>query len=60
MAYVTLPREVEFTFPDLFPSEAEAKQKREDEKTLDTSKEAFKKYLDRNSKRKGMPGWFSI
>lgn len=61
LAYVTLPKEVEFKWPDIFPSDAEAKkQRREDERALDSSKDQFKKYLDRSSKRRGLPGWFSI
>jgi large subunit ribosomal protein L23 len=61
VAYVTLPREVSFTFPDLHPSDAEDKQKRrEDEKSMDQSKDEFKKFLDKNKTRKGLPGWFSF
>lgn len=61
IAYVTLPREVSFTFPDLFPSDAEDKEKRrDDEKSMDQSKEEFKKFLDKNKNRKGLPGWFSF
>lgn len=61
VAYVTLPKDVKFEFPDIFPSEAEDKKKqREDEKALDQSKDAFKKYLDRNKKRRGVPSWYSI
>lgn len=48
-------------FPDLFPSDAEAKTKKEDdEKSLEQAKEGFKKYLKRNEERPGTPGWFSI
>lgn len=61
LAYVTLPKETKFEFPELFPTEAEAKkQQREDEKALDVSKDQFKRYLEKSSKRKGMPGWYSI
>lgn len=61
LAYVTLPKEVQFTFPDLYPSDAEAKkQRRDDEKSLDHSKDTFKKYLDRSKARRGLPAWFSI
>lgn len=61
IAYVTLPKEVKFVFPDVFPSEAEAKKhRRDDEKALDASKEVHKRFLERSSKRKGLPGWFSI
>lgn len=61
LAYVTFPKEVKFTFPDLFPTDAETKkQRKEDERSLDSSKEQFKRYLDQNKKRRGMPGWYSI
>lgn len=61
IAYVTLPKDVKFEFPNIFPTDAEAKQQlREDEKSLDQSKDAFKKYLERNSKRQNLPSWFSI
>lgn len=61
IAYVTLPKDVKFTFPDIFPSDAEAKkQQRDDEKALDQSKDAFKDYLDRNKKRQNLPSWYSI
>jgi large subunit ribosomal protein L23 len=61
LAYVTLPKDVKFEFPDLFPSDSDAKiKRRDDEKALDASKDGFKKYLERNKKRRGMPGWYSI
>lgn len=50
-----------FDFPDLFPSDAEAKEKRrDDEKALDEAKANHKQYLDRNKERPGTPGWFTI
>lgn len=61
IAFVTLPKDVNFEFPELFPTDAEAKkQQRDDEKALDSSKEVFKKFLDKSKSRKGLPGWFSI
>ncbi|KAL5293458.1 MRPL23 family protein [Megaselia abdita] len=59
IAYVTLPKENKFVFPDLFPQSAKDK-KEQDEKSLEESKVNFKKYLDRNKGRPGAPGWFSI
>lgn len=53
------PKEHKFVFPELFP--AEAKQQQEDDsKSLDQSKELFKKYQERNKDRPGTPGWFSL
>lgn len=61
IAYVTFPKDVKFTFPDLYPSEAEAaKQRRDDEKALDSSKDLHKRFLERSNKRQGVPGWFSL
>ncbi|KAG5681453.1 hypothetical protein PVAND_010887 [Polypedilum vanderplanki] len=61
LAYVTLPKEVSFTFPDLFPEDNETKKNlKDDEKALDQAKEKYKEFLDRNSKRRDLPGWFSI
>lgn len=57
IAYVTLPRDVEFKFP----SDEENKEKqKEDEKSLDIQKDLYRKFLDRSKKRRGLPGWFSI
>ncbi|XP_016964934.1 39S ribosomal protein L23, mitochondrial [Drosophila biarmipes] len=58
LAYVTLPREQAFVFPDFFAEKAERQEK--EEKSLDESKEGFRRFLDRNKKRPGTPGWFSI
>ncbi|XP_016933348.1 large ribosomal subunit protein uL23m [Drosophila suzukii] len=58
LAYVTLPREESFVFPDFFAEKAERQAK--EEKSLDESKEGFRRFLDRNKKRPGTPGWFSI
>lgn len=61
IAYVTLPKEVKWVFPDVFPEDSESKMtRRDDEKALDASKDAHKNFLERSSKRRGLPGWFSI
>lgn len=61
VAYVTFPKEVSFTFPNVFPKESEtSKNLKEDEKSLDDAKKRYKEFLDRNSKRRALPGWFSI
>lgn len=59
LAYVTLPKDMKFEFPNLFPDES--KQKLEDDKkSLDEAKKNHKKYLEKNKDRPGTPGWFSI
>lgn len=61
LAYVSFPKEVQFTFPDVFPEDAETKKNlKDDEKSLDEAKKKYKEYLDRNKKRRALPGWFSI
>lgn len=61
IAYVTLPKEVEFTFPDIFPEDSETKKSiADDEKALDDAKKKYKEFLDRNKNRRALPGWFSF
>uniref|UniRef100_A0A336MED3 Large ribosomal subunit protein uL23m n=1 Tax=Culicoides sonorensis TaxID=179676 RepID=A0A336MED3_CULSO len=62
LAYVVLPKDVVFQFPDIFgeKEEEKKKEKREDEKALDMSSDNFKKYLDKNKNRVGLPSWYSI
>ncbi|KYB27800.1 large ribosomal subunit protein uL23m [Tribolium castaneum] len=57
-AYVTLPKDEKFVFPDLFPVDNKAKE--EEEATIKQSKEGFKQFLEKNKERPNMPGWFSI
>ncbi|CAD7081373.1 unnamed protein product [Hermetia illucens] len=59
LAYVTLPKEEKFEFPDIFEKQDLAKQE-SDNKALEDTKQGFKKYLERNKFRPGLPGWFSI
>ncbi|XP_034482432.1 39S ribosomal protein L23, mitochondrial [Drosophila innubila] len=58
LAYVTMPKTEAFTFPDLFANKAEKQEK--EEKSMDESKNGFRKFLERNKKRPGTPGWYSI
>lgn len=37
-----------------------AEKQAQEEKSLDESKAGFRKFLSRNKKRPGTPGWFSI
>jgi hypothetical protein len=58
---VTFPKEVNFTFPDLFPEDAESKKQiKEDQKSMDMAKDRYKEFLDRNKNRRDVPGWFSL
>lgn len=60
LAYVVLPKEMEFKFPEIFDQEAKEKEKREDEKALEISEDNFKKYLNKNKNRQGVPSWYTI
>ncbi|XP_030747214.1 probable 39S ribosomal protein L23, mitochondrial [Sitophilus oryzae] len=57
-AYVTLPKDQEFKFPDLFPKVSTVEE--DYEKTIKQTKDGFKDYLDKNKERPGMPGWFTV
>lgn len=51
---------MEFEYPDISQKEEREKEEREDIKSMDEMKSQFKKYIDRNKDRKGLPAWFSI
>ncbi|XP_017891050.1 probable 39S ribosomal protein L23, mitochondrial [Ceratina calcarata] len=53
MAYVTLPKTEEFTFPDVVPGEDQTSTK------LSEVKENFKKFVG-NNKMPGFPSWFRV
>uniref|UniRef100_U5EXX4 Large ribosomal subunit protein uL23m n=1 Tax=Corethrella appendiculata TaxID=1370023 RepID=U5EXX4_9DIPT len=59
-AYVTMPKDVTFTFPNIFPSDVKKEREDEQNKSIKDTKDNFKKYLDKNKERPGLPGWFSI
>lgn len=54
------PKDVKFTFPDLFSEETRKEEEDQTKEALDSMKEKFKTYVDRNKNRPGLPGWFSI
>lgn len=49
---------MEFTFPEMFTKKDDAKKA--DEKAMEDTKQGFKQFLERNKKRPGTPGWYSI
>ncbi|XP_055627780.1 probable 39S ribosomal protein L23, mitochondrial [Toxorhynchites rutilus septentrionalis] len=59
MAYVTLPKDMKFEFPNMFQDEAKKKEE-DDKKSLEETKKNYKKFLDKNKHRPGTPGWFTI
>jgi len=60
IAYVTLPKDVKFEFPDLFPVAAKKEEGDKMNKAVDEMQVQFKKYVERNKNRPGLPGWYSI
>ncbi|XP_059622205.1 large ribosomal subunit protein uL23m [Phlebotomus argentipes] len=58
LVYVTLPKDMTFEFPNIFPEEK--KDKLKEEKSLDEAKNNHKKFLERNKSRPSVPGWYSI
>ncbi|XP_026466103.1 probable 39S ribosomal protein L23, mitochondrial [Ctenocephalides felis] len=59
LAYVTLPKEEVFEFPNIFKKDEES-QYQEDMKSMNESKKLYKNYLERNKNSPGTPGWFSF
>ncbi|KAG8230134.1 hypothetical protein J437_LFUL010626 [Ladona fulva] len=59
VAYVVLPREIKFEFPNLFPK-TEKEIIDEETKALKEVKAAYKKFEERNQMRSRLPGWFSF
>lgn len=51
---------MKFTFPDIFPSKKHEERKESEMKSIEESKQGFKRFLERNKGRPGTPGWFSI
>ncbi|XP_046747758.1 probable 39S ribosomal protein L23, mitochondrial [Diprion similis] len=60
VAYVTLPKDQQFTFPDLFPKEKKDATKTDADKALEDMKNSFKNYLEKNKERPGIPSWYTI
>ncbi|CAH2087513.1 unnamed protein product [Euphydryas editha] len=57
-AYVTLPKDMKFEFPNIF--EKKKGDSDDDMKSLDEAKKSFKNYIERNKDRSDVPSWFSI
>ncbi|CAH1716645.1 39S ribosomal protein L23, mitochondrial [Aphis gossypii] len=59
-AFVTMPRDQEFEFPDVCNTEESKKRNTEDEKSSKISQDMYKDYLKKQGDRPGLPGWFSF
>lgn len=60
VAFVTLPKGEEFTFPDLFSKSAVMEKEESMQKQLDQSEELKKTYIREDPHRHGLPLWFGI
>ncbi|XP_063705415.1 large ribosomal subunit protein uL23m [Culicoides brevitarsis] len=59
LAYVTLPRDMKFEFPDIFPEKKMTEQRSEESKAIRDMNDNYKKYVETKKDRKNLPGWFS-
>ncbi|XP_053612122.1 large ribosomal subunit protein uL23m [Plodia interpunctella] len=57
-AFVTLPKSMQFEFPNIFENAKDEEE--ESMKSLDEAKKSYKNYIDRNKDRPDVPSWFSI
>ncbi|XP_075979627.1 mitochondrial ribosomal protein L23 [Anticarsia gemmatalis] len=57
-AVITLPKDMKFTFPDLFEKSKDDEE--EQDKAMAESKKSFQNYIDRNKNRSDVPSWFTI
>ncbi|PZC84034.1 large ribosomal subunit protein uL23m [Helicoverpa armigera] len=57
-AYVVLPKDMKFEYPNIFGKEKDGE--RDEEKALTEAKKSFKNYIERNKDRTDVPSWFSI
>uniref|UniRef100_A0A2H8TPH9 Large ribosomal subunit protein uL23m n=1 Tax=Melanaphis sacchari TaxID=742174 RepID=A0A2H8TPH9_9HEMI len=59
-AFVTMPKDQEFEFPNVCHTEEFKKRTSEDEKSSKISQDMYKDYLKKQGNRPGLPGWFSF
>ncbi|CAK1580924.1 unnamed protein product [Parnassius mnemosyne] len=57
-AYIVLPKDMTFKFPEIFDSKKNDEE--ENMKSLDEAKKNFSDYLEKNKDRTDVPSWFSI
>jgi len=58
VAFVTLPKDKHFEFPNLFPAEKVDQEIEGEQKNMETLKENFLAHKKRNQLRPDVPGWF--
>lgn len=52
--------DVKFEFPDLFSKEVKKEEENKQQQAVDAMNVKFKKFVDQNKNRPGLPGWYSI
>ncbi|KAJ8718574.1 hypothetical protein PYW08_002811 [Mythimna loreyi] len=57
-AYVVLPKDMKFEYPDIFGSKKDDGE--DEQKALGEAKKNFQNYIDRNKHRTDVPSWFTI
>ncbi|XP_077492921.1 mitochondrial ribosomal protein L23 [Amblyomma americanum] len=60
VAFVTLPKGEEFTFPDLFSKTAVMEKQESMQKQTEQSQQLQKTYIRQDPHRHGLPSWFGI
>ncbi|XP_043468654.1 probable 39S ribosomal protein L23, mitochondrial [Leptopilina heterotoma] len=62
LAYVVLPRDQSFVFPDVFVTEDTTKEKEDENEHLEQLRKGYQDYLtfNKQSERFQLPGWYSI
>uniref|UniRef100_G3MMU4 Large ribosomal subunit protein uL23m n=2 Tax=Amblyomma TaxID=6942 RepID=G3MMU4_AMBMU len=60
VAFVTLPKGEQFTFPDLFSKTQTVEKQETMQKQLQESQEVQKTYIREDPHRHGLPSWFGI
>uniref|UniRef100_A0A023FFK2 Large ribosomal subunit protein uL23m n=1 Tax=Amblyomma cajennense TaxID=34607 RepID=A0A023FFK2_AMBCJ len=60
VAFVTLPKGEEFTFPDLFSKTALKEKEESMQKQMEHSQELQKTFIREDPHRHGLPSWFGI
>lgn len=58
VAFVTMPKDEKFEFPELFPKNED--KLADDKKQIEETKKTYKRFLDRTKNQPGVPGWFSF
>ncbi|GIY50531.1 39S ribosomal protein L23, mitochondrial [Caerostris darwini] len=59
MAFVTLPEDQKFEFPDIFPQEKKDKESKEQKRLIEQAADLMKQRR-RNWDRRDIPSWFGV